>query len=67
MIAASIFISLTLFSLWVAWRFNIDLKTASAKAALGGVLIATRCGPIEYQEAGTSTPLLMVPLAVNVW
>ena len=36
------------------------MKAASAAAALGSVLISTRCGPIEYQEAGTGVPLLMV-------
>ena len=47
-------------ALWIAWRFDSDIKAASAKAAQGSVLIDTRCGPIEYQEAGTGTPLLMV-------
>jgi 2-hydroxy-6-oxonona-2,4-dienedioate hydrolase len=46
--------------LWIASRFDADIKAASAKAALGSVLITTRCGPIEYQEAGTGIPLLMV-------
>ena len=46
--------------LWIAWLFEADIKTASAKAAYGSVLVNTRCGPIEYQEAGTGTPLLMV-------
>ena len=45
---------------WIAWLFYADIKTASAKAAYGSVLVNTRCGPIEYQEAGTGTPLLMV-------
>lgn len=45
---------------WIAWLFEADIKTASAKAAYGSVLVNTRCGPIEYQEAGTGTPLLMV-------
>jgi 2-hydroxy-6-oxonona-2,4-dienedioate hydrolase len=45
---------------WIAWRFDSDIKAASAKAAHGSVMIETRCGPIEYQEAGTGTPLLMV-------
>jgi 2-hydroxy-6-oxonona-2,4-dienedioate hydrolase len=44
----------------VAWRFDNDIKVASAKAAMGSVLIGTGCGPIEYQEAGMGTPLLMV-------
>ncbi len=47
-------------ALWTAWRFDRDIKTASATAAVGSVLIATPCGPIEYQEAGQGTPLLMV-------
>lgn len=29
-------------------------------AAQGSVMITTRCGPIEYQEAAAGTPLLMV-------
>ena len=45
---------------WIAWLFDADIKTASAKAAYGSVLVNTRCGPIEYQEAGTGTPLLMI-------
>jgi 2-hydroxy-6-oxonona-2,4-dienedioate hydrolase len=53
-------IVLVVSALWIAWRFDSDIKAASAKAALGGVLINTRCGPIEYQEAGKGTPLLMV-------
>ena len=53
-------IVLVVAALWIASRFNSDIKAASAKAALGSVLINTRCGPIEYQEAGTGTPLLMV-------
>jgi 2-hydroxy-6-oxonona-2,4-dienedioate hydrolase len=46
--------------LWIAARFDADIKAASAKAAIGGVMIDTRCGPIEYQESGTGIPLLMV-------
>ncbi len=46
--------------LWTALRFESDIKAASAKAVEGSKLIATRCGPIEYQEAGIGAPLLMV-------
>ena len=46
------------FLIW--WRFDSDIKAATARAAQGGRLVVTRCGPIEYQEAGTGTPLLMV-------
>jgi 2-hydroxy-6-oxonona-2,4-dienedioate hydrolase len=52
--------ALILTALWIAWRFNSDIRAASARAAQGSVLIATRCGPIEYQEAGTGTPLLAI-------
>jgi 2-hydroxy-6-oxonona-2,4-dienedioate hydrolase len=31
-----------------------------ARAAEDGVVIQTRCGPIEYQEAGQGIPLLMI-------
>ena len=45
-------------ALLIWWRFDQDIKLATARAAQGSVLIATRCGPIEYQEAGTGVPLL---------
>ncbi len=44
----------------IGWRFNRDLALATARAVHGGVLLTTRCGPIEYQEAGTGVPLLVV-------
>ena len=44
--------------LWL--RFDSDMKLAAARAASGSVVIDTRCGPIEYQEAGTGAALLMV-------
>ena len=31
---------------WIAGRFDSDIKAASAKAAIGSVLMDTRCGPI---------------------
>ena len=55
-IAATLLIAVLL--IW--WRFDNDLTTAGARAAQGGMLVATRCGAIEYQEAGTGAPLLMV-------
>lgn len=42
------------------WRFDSDITAAHARAATGGLVVATRCGLIEYQEAGTGMPLLMV-------
>jgi 2-hydroxy-6-oxonona-2,4-dienedioate hydrolase len=47
-------------SLWVWCRFDTDMAAAHARAARGGVVVQTRCGPIEYQEAGQGVPLLMV-------
>jgi 2-hydroxy-6-oxonona-2,4-dienedioate hydrolase len=51
---------LATFVLLIGWRFSQDIKTATARAAKGSLLISTRCGPIEYQEAGAGVPLLMV-------
>ncbi len=47
-------------TLFVKLRFDNDMQRASAHAAQGSVLLATRCGPIEYQESGTGVPLLAV-------
>jgi 2-hydroxy-6-oxonona-2,4-dienedioate hydrolase len=44
----------------VGWRFNRDLKLAQARAARGSLLVQTPCGQIEYQEAGSGTPLLAI-------
>jgi 2-hydroxy-6-oxonona-2,4-dienedioate hydrolase len=45
---------------WIGWRFHSDVKAATARAMQGGTVISTRCGPIEYEEAGQGVPLLMV-------
>ena len=47
-------------AIWTGWRFDGDIKAARTRAAQGSVVVATRCGSIEYQVAGTGTPLLMV-------
>ena len=44
----------------VAWRFNSAMIRAREHVAQGSVLVKTRCGQIEYQEAGTGVPLLVV-------
>lgn len=41
-------------------RFERDLAAAAGRAAQGSVVLATRCGPIEVQDAGAGIPLLMV-------
>jgi 2-hydroxy-6-oxonona-2,4-dienedioate hydrolase len=59
-LAVSAVIGLALAAVWVVWQFDSDIQTAHARSAQGSAMIATRCGPIEYQEAGTGVPLLMV-------
>ena len=44
----------------IGWRFDRDMQRARAHAAQGSVLLQTRCGLIEYQEAGAGVPLLVV-------
>jgi pimeloyl-ACP methyl ester carboxylesterase len=41
-------------------RFGADLAVAAARAAQGSDVVATRCGPIELQQAGAGAPLLVV-------
>ena len=53
-------IGLALAAVWVAWQFDSDIKSAHARSAQGSLMVTTRCGWIEYQEAGTGVPLLMV-------
>jgi 2-hydroxy-6-oxonona-2,4-dienedioate hydrolase len=45
---------------WIGWRFHVDVTQARARAMQGSTVVATRCGPIEYAEAGQGLPLLMV-------
>lgn len=54
---ATVLLSATLL---VKWRFDNDLQRARAQATEVSVLRPTRCGPIEYQEAGSGVPLLAV-------
>jgi 2-hydroxy-6-oxonona-2,4-dienedioate hydrolase len=44
----------------IGQRFDADLQAATARARHGSALVDTRCGPIEYQEAGQGVPLLAV-------
>jgi hypothetical protein len=44
--------SIAALSMLIWWRFDQDMKVAFARAAHGSTLISTRCGTIEYQEAG---------------
>ena len=51
---------LLLAALVVWWRFAQDMARAGERIAHGSALVATPCGPIEYQQAGTGAPLLVV-------
>lgn len=53
-------LGLVLLCVVVGWRFQSDLDDARVRVASGGTVIATRCGVIEYQEAGSGIPLLAV-------
>jgi 2-hydroxy-6-oxonona-2,4-dienedioate hydrolase len=41
-------------------RFDRDLALAAVRATRGSVVVDTRCGPIEYEQAGSGPALLMV-------
>lgn len=41
-------------------RYKRDVARAAERAAQGSAMVDTRCGPIEVQQAGEGTPLLMV-------
>lgn len=45
---------------FVAWRFQTDINQARARIAHGSTIVATPCGQIEYQEAGSGVPLLAI-------
>jgi 2-hydroxy-6-oxonona-2,4-dienedioate hydrolase len=45
---------------WVRVQFVRDLSVAAERADHGSQVLATRCGPIEVQQAGAGIPLLVV-------
>jgi 2-hydroxy-6-oxonona-2,4-dienedioate hydrolase len=47
-------------TLVIWWQFDGDIRRARARVAHGSLLATTRCGPIEYQEAGAGVPLLAI-------
>jgi pimeloyl-ACP methyl ester carboxylesterase len=59
-VAGAVGLVLGVAALSIGWRFSRDIDEAAARAAHGSVLVATRCGPIEYQEAGAGATLLAV-------
>lgn len=47
-------------AVFIGWRFQANMAVARARAAQGSVIMQTPCGAIEYQEAGSGIPLLMI-------
>ena len=47
-------------ALAVRARFKDDLAQATAGANEGSEMVDTRCGPIEVQQAGAGSPLLVI-------
>jgi pimeloyl-ACP methyl ester carboxylesterase len=59
-IALATLLALGAGGVYIGHRFRVDLRAAQARSAQGAVVVQTRCGPVEYQEAGKGTPLLVV-------
>ena len=59
-VAAVLLVAAAVAAFAIHARFAQDLARAAERAAQGSELIATRCGPIEVQQAGTGIPLLMI-------
>jgi pimeloyl-ACP methyl ester carboxylesterase len=41
-------------------KFQRSIADARTRAIAGGILVQTRCGPLEYEEAGRGVPVLVV-------
>lgn len=59
-VLAVVFAVFLVAALVIRAQFDRDLAVAAERAAQGSEVIATRCGPIEVQQAGTGIPLLMI-------
>ena len=59
-VAGVVAVVLAVAALLIWWRFDNDIKAASARSLQGSTVVATRCGPIEVQQAGEGVPLLVV-------
>ncbi|MDP2261655.1 MAG: alpha/beta fold hydrolase [Hydrogenophaga sp.] len=53
-------LSLLAAALWTGRQFRDDMAQAKALSSAGSVVLGTRCGPIEVQQAGEGMPLLVV-------
>jgi len=59
-LTAGVVVGVLVAAVFVRPRFVRDMAIATRRAAQGGVLLATRCGPIEVQLAGQGIPLLVI-------
>ncbi len=59
-VVGAIVVALAAAALAVGSRFQTDLALAAERAAQGSVVVPTRCGPIEVQQTGVGTLLLMI-------
>jgi pimeloyl-ACP methyl ester carboxylesterase len=57
---ASVVICFVVFGALVSSHYRRDISEARRRIEAGSSLITTRCGPIEYAEAGEGPPVLMV-------
>jgi 2-hydroxy-6-oxonona-2,4-dienedioate hydrolase len=56
----SILVVIVVTGVVIAAKFRNDIAEAKTRALRGSSVVNTRCGAIEYQEAGTGMPLLVV-------
>lgn len=59
-VAGVALVGVALAAVWIWRQFEPDLALANERSAQGSTVAVTRCGPIEYQEAGEGIPLLMI-------
>ena len=59
-VAGTAVVAVAVAAVWIWSRFDADLQQARARSTKGSTLIDTRSGPIEVQQAGAGTPLLVV-------
>ena len=59
-VLAAAVVAAVVLALVIRSHFERDLSVAAERAAQGSEVIATRCGPIEVQQAGQGMPLLVV-------
>jgi pimeloyl-ACP methyl ester carboxylesterase len=56
----SLIIGAVAIGVFIIWRFSADIHQSRSRVGRGSTEVTTRCGPIEYQEAGSGVPLLAI-------